>query len=462
MHYNDEAVAIEESGEAPFMQEIEIVKTVEGLEVQHTLSNLAEHSYSFHLPKGAKNFRVAEEEKGARIDFDKEKIKEGKEEEQVLLYDFIQKDTGDDVLSYDDPLILVQGKPTFTTVHIVDRTKRGGTWITGLPRLGVKSTELIDYVLFAGVGEVTDLLWQKEETPLTYKGDQLSFFGEADKDIAEQVEHLLEEIHSDHMTVVLHGGSHNIESDRFVALPESEREKVKSLMFTKGIQGVYDIPLEEKRLASVVASIISNHSIGDEQAQKMYEELEQSLTRKEKEQLIAALKDDENVPLHAKKMDQILGEVTNANVKFFERNIVQDAPESLLLYDAKEVVFDTRSMFDEYENKEQGESELQSVDGLYRIQHQDNYYYPMKLFFKGFGYDVTWNEQSIYVKRGEDQYRFSLIEPFYVYDEKRYDLSTPPYLWLNEEYYIEEQALKRIFKLVMTEEEEQIVVQPIM
>lgn len=461
MHYNDEAVAIEESGQAPFIQEIEIVKTLEGLEVKHTLSSLSEHSYSFQLPKGAKNFRVVDD-KGARIDFEKEVIHEGKEEEQILLYDFIQHDQGEEVLSYDHPLLIVKGKPTFTTVHIIDRTKRGGTWITGLPRLGTKSTELLNYSLFAGIGEITDLLWQKEETPLTYESEQLSLFGKADKAVAEQVEHLLEEIHSDHMTVVLHGGNYNIESDRFVALPESEHEKVKSLMFTKGIQAVYDIPLEEKRLASVVASIISETPIGDEEAQAMYTELGEVLTSREKEQLVQSLKEDDSVPLNAKKMDEIMSEITHAKVKFFEQNVIHHVSESLLLYDRRSVAFDTRSMFDTSKSEHVQDGRLQVIDGLHRIQHQGEYFYPMKAFFKGFGYDVTWNEQSIYVKRGEDQYRFSLIEPFYVYDERRFNLSKEPYLLVNHEYYIEEQALKRIFKLVTTEDDEQITFQPIM
>lgn len=463
MHYNDEAVAIEESGQAPFVQEVEVVKTTAGLEVKHTLSNLSEHSYTFKMPKGAKNIRVAEEDnKGARVDLEKEVIQEGKEEEQTLLYDVVQKDEGKEVISYEHPLMIVKGKPTFTTVHIVDRTKRGGTWITGLPRLGTKSTELLDYTLFAGVGKVTDLLWQKEETPLTYEGEQLSLFGKADVAIAEQVEHLLEEIHSDHMTVVLHGGSHNVESERFVALPESEHDRVKSLMFTKGIQAVYNIPFEEKRLASVVASIITETPIGDERAQEMYQELNDALTDRKKEQLVAKLKEDEIVPLDAKKMDQVLSTLAQSNIKFFEKNIVQDTPESLLLYDERKVAFDLRSMFDTLSAEQQEEGQIQVVDGLHRIQHQGEYYYPMKLFFKGLGYDVTWNEQSIYVKRGEDQYRFSLIDPFYVYDERRFNLSEPPYLLLEGQYYIEEQALKRIFKLVTEENEEQITFQPIM
>ncbi len=465
MHYNDEATAIEKEGRAPYMQEIEVIKKENSLQVSHHFSNLKNNTYKVKLP--AEGVQITcDDGQCNRFDAEKSEIAEGEETEQTLRYEIVDPSGKENVHQYNHPFVTVVGDPTFTTLHIVDDTKSGGTWISGLPRIGTKQMDSIDYFLYAGIGHITDLLWQKEDTPLAHEGRQVSLFGKGEEALGEQVEMLLNELDTDHMTVVLHGGEHNVESDRFVALPEKEKDRVKSIVFTKGIQTVYGIPLEERRLASVIGSVMSETSLGDKRSREMYKELQSVLSPAQYDQFKHALTDDEIVPLTSKKTDELLSTITDASVHYFRANVAEEKNESLLLFDDREIVVRPTSLLQKIENEQQGQSdatqvEEKVVEGLHRIAHGSQYYYEMKPLLQAFGYDVTWNEQSIYIKNGERDYRISLIDPFYVFEERRFNLREEPYIQINGEYYIDEQSLRRIFKLNVEQSEERVTLQPI-
>ncbi len=153
------------------------------------------------------------------------------------------------------------------------------------------------------------------------------------------------------------------------------------------------------------------------------------------------LREPQEEPLTAERFDQLVGSASHSEVNYFSEMLAGQTPEQLLLYEPKEVVH--------------GEEVLESVKP---IKMKGQLYYPLRPLLAAFDYEVTSDEQSIHVVSADETYRFSLIDPFYVYQEKRIDLRQSPYMLINGQYYFEEQSLLRIFKLIFEHHEDEIQV----
>ena len=84
--------------------------------------------------------------------------------------------------------------------------------------------------------------------------------------------------------------------------------------------------------------------------------------------------------------------------------------------------------------------------------------YPADKILGRSGYSFSSNESSIYIENDSLKFRFSLRDPFYVLNDKRYELREKPYAIIGNEYYFEEDALRRLFQLSIQKNEESIVV----
>ena len=441
VHYSSSTTAEGYDPEAlTYEQEIEVEETDDALTVRHRFIGLAPATYEIVWPEQGKEIACLEDELCDRIDLKAGMIKEGTNDRQTVTYRLPKKKSEDSVVRYDHPFAqLKEADPTMTVLHIVDSLKRGGMWVTGLEPIGATSLDTLDYELFAGVGHVPELLWQKEETPLAYDGLRHTLYGERDEAFAEQIEQLLEQFRSNHLTVVLHEGTHNIESERFIALPEDRKGDVADLLFVKSVQTAYAIPFDERFVAEVVSSLLLDEPIGSERSHRAYTNIREALSEAQYHTLTDRLKEGSDEPLSATRFDALVGEVTDASVDYASQTIAGNEPEELLFKEEKVVVV-------------KGE-EVATVEPL---MIQGKRYYPARMLFNAFGYDVSSNEQSLYLNRSDQEYRFSFIDPFYVYGGHRYDLPTEPYMYMNGHYYFEESAMRRIFKLTIEETEDQL------
>ncbi len=447
IHYSDSAVADGYDKDAlTYSQEIEVEYDGTHFIITHHFTNLAPLDYDIEWPKGSTNIQCVENEMSscARSDEQLSQIVAGEAKEQTYRYTLAKPQSIQGILEVEKPFAMIaNAAPQLTTVHIVDETANGGMWVTGLEQIGTHQLEDFHYFLFAGVGEVTDLFWQQEATPLAHRGERFTLFDRAvtDEKFGEHIDELLAQFKSKHMTIVLHQGKHNIETDRFVALPESEKENIANVLFTKSVQTAYGIPLEERKIAELVGSILLGEPIGTPPANVAFAKLNETLAADDLVRLENTLREPQEEPLTAERFDRLVGAASRSEVNYFSEMLAGEAPEQLLLYEPKEVVL--------------GEEILQ---GVKPIKMKGQLYYPIRPLLAAFDYEVTSDEQSIHVKSADETYRFSLIDPFYVYQEKRVNLRQSPYIFINGQYYFEEQSLLRIFKLIFEHHEEEIQV----
>lgn len=447
VHYSNSAVADGYDKNAlTYSQEIEVQYDGKQFIVTHHFTNLAPLDYDIEWPKGSSDIACVESEitQCTRSDEQLSKIVAGEATEQTYRYTLPKPEAVQGVFEVGQPFAkIANAAPQLTTVHIVDETTSGGMWVTGLEQIGTHQLEDFHYFLFAGVGEVTDLFWQQEVTPLAHRGERFTLFDRAvtDEEFGEHIDELLTQFKSKHMTVVLHQGNHNIEANRYVALPESEKENIANVLFTKSVQTAYGIPLEERKIAELVGSILLEQPIGTPPANAAYGKLTETLAADDLVRLENALREPQEEPLTAERFDQLVGSASHSEVNYFSEMLAGQTPEHLLLYEPKEVVH--------------GEKVL---EGVQPIKMKGQLYYPLRPLLAAFDYEVTSDEQSIHVKSEDETFRFSLIDSFYVYQQKRVNLRQSPYMLINGQYYFEEQSLLRIFKLIFEHHEDEIQV----
>lgn len=71
--------------------------------------------------------------------------------------------------------------------------------------------------------------------------------------------------------------------------------------------------------------------------------------------------------------------------------------------------------------------------------------YSIKPILKKLGYATKVGSHGFYITGNDRSFRFPMDEPFYVYNEHRYDILSQPIEKYGNDYYIEEAWLVRLF-----------------
>lgn len=78
-----------------------------------------------------------------------------------------------------------------------------------------------------------------------------------------------------------------------------------------------------------------------------------------------------------------------------------------------------------------------------------------------FDYEVTQNNDSLYIKSAERNYRFPLKRHFYVFNDRRFNTQDLLVKEINGQLYFEEATMLRIFQLNIANTEDKIKLTPI-
>lgn len=446
VHYSNSTVVNGSENEA-YQEEIEVEVTKAGLLVKHRMKEIPTMTNQLIIPPTVSDFKCIETTQSTceRFNSSTLAIAASEGEQSYLTFTYILSPTMNEagLKQWKKPFVrLKQGVPDVTTLQLIDRQKQGGMWLTGYELIGNNTTEEMDYLLFAGIGPVEELVWQKEKVALTHQSDRLTVYGEGSKDFAKSIEDLLQQFKSKHMTVVLHEGTHEVQSERILALPKSKKDEIEHMLFIKSVQTAYGIPFEERLISEVVSSILLEEPVGSDIGQQGYLKLIQALSANEMHTLSERLKMKEAQPLNAKKLDQILGAVTASRTTYFEKIATTKKIPELQLLIKEPLVF--------------GDEIIEDHETLLK---NGQLFFEMKKFTEQLGYEWSENEHSIYLTRSDEHYRFSKIDPFVVMKERRVDLGVGSYQQWNDIWYMDEATLRKVFQLIITYSEEQIEVQ---
>lgn len=432
-----------------FTQEVNVTYREGRLVILHDFFSLPNQAVTIDWPLSSENrgCHIEGDVNCSRLSDDLTKFEKGEASRQTISYEIpVQEPLNNQQLWKDVFAFLSDGKAGSSVVHVTDETKVGGMWLTGLPVIGKKTLSLVDYTLFNGMGAIGDLYWQKEILPTVYKDQQLSLY--ASQPIEEEVRQALitnntPEINQ-HISVIETINGENLHAHRLVFIPSANLPNFEEELIIRSVKGQYTFSAKSIYSLETVASFLTNQAVGTQKSKAMYESLVAYMTKLQKEEWTSQLFESKGQTISPELLDEWLTEILSLKTSFFVMN-EQSATELLpLLFE------ETRSIFiNELENKD-----------MTIIFSNGRVLYSVKPMLSLFGYEMKETTTSFYIQNAARAFRFPLKEPFYVFNERRYDALSQPIEKIGESYYIEESWLIRLFLIDIQKEENQINISP--
>lgn len=431
-----------------YSQEVSVTYRDQRFFIHHKFTKLPKTEMTITWPLHSEN-RACFIENGdscTRLAEDLHAFEEGEHAEQHISYEIPVKDALTQQRLWKGVFATLSGgSVSHSMVHVTDVTKSNGLWLTGLPAIGKESLSLVDYKLFNGKGGVTDLYWQQDDYPAVFKDHQLSIY--ADQPLTEETKNTFKDINladSKHVAVIVNNQASDLQANRFVFIPALEAPTVKNDIILKSVQSSYSFSANTTHSIEVIASFLTNQTIGSEKSKRMYDELMTYMTTSQIEEWINQLKLLKSEAVSPKLLDEVLTKTLNQKTSFFELNEQLGDKQFPLLFE------DTRTVY--MNELEQKNMKVIFNDGrvLYSVE-------PMMSLL---GYTMEKGKNGYYIKNAARSFRFPMIEPFYVFNERRYEVLSQPIEELAGAYYIEESWLIRLFLVDIQKEEGRINITP--
>ena len=451
MHYNEAGKVIADGANQAYGQEIEVMNREDGLHIRHHFTGLSDARIEIVWPVASINRAcyLEDVDSCSRLNENITALEEGDEKSQSISYVIPTQGSMGTSMLYEDIFASLHNNSVLSTImHITDEVNLEGLWVNGLEQVGKKQMALVNYSLFKGNGAVTDLYWQQTDPPLRYENEYLTVYGIDSDATIEQFQKMTDaliSVEAFHSTIVFDGNNEAVDSTRFIVTNESGFAQAAESFLINHLYDHYALPTDEPWTVELIASLLSGQALGSEITRLAYDQLHKHLTAVQIEQLTAAIRANENDVLTAKLLTELFVEVTGFGTSFFEKN--RQATDQLYPFLLK----DAKSIFVAGEKRiEQG-----------AIVREGRTLYPVVEIMRALGYDVTWNDQSLYIDSTEKNYRFPLKQKFYVYNERRFDVLSIPFERFEDEFYFEESVFIRIFHIGIEKKDDRIEVNSI-
>lgn len=434
MHYRDAGnLTAKGHGKSTYSQEIEVTNRPDGLYIRHHFKDLSAKLHTIEWPTMSTKRSCYMEDSVAcsRLDEDLTAFVEGDGTEQSIMYVIPKEHIMQKTALYKNIFAsLSDSESSANVLHLTDEMGLGGLWVNGLELVGSKKMDLIDYALFQGYGELTDLYWQRNHQPIAYEGNQLSVFGtSADVEMFKETDEVLGSVNATHATIVIDEENPPIVSNRFTITNGANAKGIAEGLLVNNTYNRFELSKEARLSAEIVTSLLSEKAIGDKKTHLVYEALNENLSETELQQVVKKVDARKGETMNAAVLDDVLQEVTGYKSSYFEKNNNTDQPlYPFLLEDPRQVHINGEEHSD-----------------VAIILNDGKILYPATQIMRKLGFDIKSNEQSLYIEGNMGNFRFPMKEPFYVYNERKYNLSGVPFERIGDEFYFQEAPFIRIF-----------------
>lgn len=421
-------------------QEIEITLHDGNLQVIQHFRGLPESRLSILWPSDSGQVTCVSGTNCARLTPDMSTLSEGREKDLSVSYEIPFEVTGDYFLRSIPFALIHGGEIDQTVLHLTDRQKTGGTWLTGLPRIGHQKLSFVDYFLFAGEGAVKELYWQPRQLSMTYKNENVSFYSkEMPSDFMKKT---LDSVAFKQHTDLIISEHRPVGTNRVLFIRQGNEAIVKRDLAIATIQSSFKLNKNDSVLLSVMANLMTSQVEGNSRAKAITDEINK-LPVEQRKNLLNSFWEHTGGELNVELLDSLLSEVLNGPVSYFERNISDRPLFPLVLDEPRKVQFDGKPL---------------EVD---IIRKDRRVFYSLSPIMDALDFSMREGEHGLYLDNGHRSFRFPVDEPFYVLNERRYDAPTDPMVKIAGQYYIEEKWLILLFLLDVKKEAEQISIERI-
>lgn len=441
--YHVYSSSLEEDGTSfYYKQEIELKLKNNKIIVKQHFNNLPKEQTKILWPISSENRScdLSISESCERLSEDLTVFKEGEASQQSISYELPLAEAFQDGYLLTGFLTKIEnGEVSYTTLHITDELKRGGMWVSGLPKIGSASLNLIDYSLSYGPGDITDLYWQKDVLPVKYEDEYFTIYSQ--KDISKEFITNLKELHlpnSEHISVLMENNKNDIKASRIAFINSDDITTLQRELIVKNVLLKYGMDSSNLLLAEVISSYLVNHPIGSEKAVWMYETLNNYFTSDQLADWNSKV--NRTRKLDAVKLDKLLSNTIKLKTSYFSSNLQEGKEYFPLLFE------DNRTVYI---------NELQQED--MKVLFKDGkVLFGAKPLLDVLGYTLKETEKGLYIQNDTRAFRFPIHEPFYVLNKKRYDAMSEPFEKIGSDYYIEEAWMIRLFLVDIEKQDNRI------
>jgi len=435
-------------GEFTYSQEIEIQYRDHSLDIRQHFKNLPNQKIDIKWPLLAVNPEcfLESEQTCDRLSEDKTKFEMGESRSQSLSY-VIPLDGGlqSKQLLKDIFVSLNNGSVSYSTIHISTDSQISGQWITGLPLIGQQSLSLVNYAMFSGKGDVKELYFQSDDMKEQLSTDTISIY--STKEIPEQLTEQLKAIqflNDDHVSIVHGENLLKEQGERILFINDLTIEGINQSVIFNQIDSLYDFKDSPAWLKEVVAAFITGSVSGETKSSKVVNEIIDKMTDKQLEKWVQKIKDLEGTKITSEVLDDALSEVLKMHTDFFTLNLSEEDLYPLLFSDERELIVDGINAND---------VKLVYQNGLL--------YYSSGEMLARLGYEVSEGPNGYYVNSDLRKFRFPEGHNFYVFNQRRYDTISNPFIEIMGKRYIEESWLQRLFLVEIEKTNNEILISPI-
>jgi hypothetical protein len=441
--YSDRAQT--EVNEFNYTQEIEVVIRDNSLDVRHHFKNLPNQQVNVNLPSSALEVECFLETSSSceRLSEDRKSFQAGDVRSQSISY----------VIPLTQPLTanfilknifasLPLGEATYSIVHITTDSQIVGQWVTGLPLIGQQQLKLVNYAMFSGDGQVKDLYWTPNNTTVQKISEQLTVY--SNEPVSAQLKEALGKmklLSEEHMAIVQ---SDVVEpSYRMLFLPSISVESVQSSLTLSQIETMYNfeesVPLWVKEM---IASFLTGTIIGSEKTEQIVLKISELMTDRQLESWKEQLKNLKGNQVTMQVLDDTLSSVLNSETNFLVKNSEVQSVYPFYNIDTRDVLLNSKE-----------------IEQMGIIYYEGRVLYKAQPLLEALGYNAYEGENGYYVNNETRVFRFPKEHGFYVYNQRRYDTSAQPIVKLQDEYFVEETWMQRLFLVELTKKDSTINIQ---
>ena len=440
--YSDQSQSTENG--FSYSQEIEVEYRDNSLDIRHHFKNLPNDDITIVWPDNAVDAECFLESENAckRLNDGKTKFEKGENGSQSVSYVIPLKDgLKSGTLLKDVFALLDNGSVKFSTIHITTQPDVEGSWVTGLPLVGYQQLSLVNYSMFTGLGMVKDLYWQKSNFSFTTSKASYSFYSSKGVTSEEQQRlNALNTISDDHIAIVNVKNVPKQQGYRILFVDSTNTNSITRLLTMQQLEDMYKFSGMPNWLKQVVGSVIANEDIGFAKSKEVLNVLRAELNEEQLAQFKANLISLEGKKVTPTILDEQLSQVLGTYTEYLSLNV-----DSEVVYPF--VYGDERSIF--LNGKEQKQ--------LHILLKDNQIWYPADALLKAIGYKTSEGANGYYVKSKNRAYRFPANEfDFYVFNQRRFNISTDPFVQIASTRYIEESYVQRLFLVDIKKTEQTI------
>lgn len=423
-------------------QQVSIKTESNRLLIIQKLSGLTgKKEYTFSLPSGVKEWQCIQED-GKDCEQQDESLTTLKADAKgnLQIQYFLPVNTNEKAFLYNEWLASFPNvEVSETKVELIDSSKRNGTWVMGIPSIGNKKLDFIDYYVFEGELAHPSLYWQSNTLLLDEVDQRLAVYSEQQGSVTPTFKALQELSNRPQVTVVmtsqLQEGNGNglIITSPNVGPDVLERKLIDSFIKSRFGQ----LPLEQSWLVDLHVSLYLNNESQIPKSNQMIQELRSKLSEEELENYLQTFL-TEDALYTSQKLDDILSTVTGKKTSFFDLN----KNEGL-------------SIIPMYFLDERNVSVMGTIqENLHIVYMEDQILFPFVETLSALGFQVKSlsNNESLLLTKGKNSYRFYVDQNIFIYNEEDYGLLENPLTKIDQTIYIDYQWLTSLFKIEIVED----------